>query len=84
MNVSELKKRKVMKGKKLKSLDEHNSEAWVAQTGWFSNEPKPNGIACPNCGEELMDTNPMSTLTSYPAQKNVHCPKCEYKGYRIA
>ena len=68
----------------LKPLDEHNSEAWSTQTGWFSNEPRPNGIACPKCGNELMDTNPMMTLTSHPAQKNVHCPKCGYTGYRIA
>jgi hypothetical protein len=67
----------------LVSLDEHNSNAWSTQTRWFSNEPIPNGIACPKCGNELMDTNPMMTLTSYPAQKDVHCPKCEYKGYRI-
>jgi DNA-directed RNA polymerase subunit RPC12/RpoP len=50
----------------------------------YSNEPKSNGIACPKCGNELMDTNPMMTLTSYPAQKNIHCPKCGYTGYRIA
>ncbi len=67
----------------LKSLDEHNSNAWSTQTRWFSNEPIPNGIACPKCGNELMDTNPMMTLTSHPAQKSVHCSKCEYKGYRI-
>jgi hypothetical protein len=67
----------------LKSLDEHNSNAWSTQTRWFSNEPIPNGIACPKCGNELMDTNPMMTLTSHPAKKNVHCSKCEYKGYRI-
>jgi hypothetical protein len=67
----------------LVSLDEHNSEAWDTRTGWFSNEPKPNGIECPECGEELMDTNPNETLISYPAKKNVHCPKCEYRGYRI-
>lgn len=68
----------------LVSLDEHNSNAWSTQVNMFSNEPKPNGIACPKCGNELMDTNPMITLTSYPAKKDVHCPKCEYKGYRIA
>ena len=67
----------------LVSLDKHNSEAWATQTGWFSNEPKSNGIACPECGEELMDTNPNATLTSYPAQKNIHCPKCGTRGYRI-
>jgi DNA-directed RNA polymerase subunit RPC12/RpoP len=67
----------------LVSLDEHNSNAWSTQVNMFSNEPKPNGIACPECGNELMDTNPMMTLTSHPAKKNVHCPKCEYRGYRI-
>jgi predicted RNA-binding Zn-ribbon protein involved in translation (DUF1610 family) len=68
----------------LVSLDEHNSIAWATQVNMYSNEPKPNGIACPKCGEELMDTNPNMTLTSHPAQKNVHCPKCGYTGYRIA
>ena len=68
--------------KKLKSLDEHNSTAWSTHTSMFNNSPQPNGIACPKCGEELMDSNPMMTLTSHPPQKNVHCPKCEYSGYR--
>ena len=45
--------------------------------------PQPNGIACPKCGAELMDTDGM-ILTSYPAQRNVKCSKCEYVGYRIA
>lgn len=67
----------------LKSLDEHNSSAWTTQTNMYSDDPRRNGIACPECGNELMDTNPMMTLTSHPAKKNVHCPKCEYKGYRI-
>ena len=67
----------------LVSLDEHNSNAWSTQVNMYSDDPRRNGIACPECGNELMDTNPMMTLTSHPAKKNVHCPKCEYKGYRI-
>jgi len=67
----------------LTSLDEHNSNAWSTQVDLYSDEPRPNGIACPECGNELMDSNPMMTLTSHPAKKDVHCPKCEYKGYRI-
>ena len=39
---------------------------------------------CPECGEELMDSNPNMTLTSYPAKKSIHCSKCTYQGYRIA
>jgi DNA-directed RNA polymerase subunit RPC12/RpoP len=69
----------------LLSLDEHNSNAWSTQVNMnmYSSEPKRNGIACPKCGNELMDSNPMMTLTSHPAKKNVHCSKCGYTGYRI-
>lgn len=48
------------------------------------NQPQLNGIACPNCGEEMMDSNPSVTLSSYPPQKNIHCPKCNYKDFRVA
>lgn len=48
------------------------------------NRPRPNGIACPNCAKELMDSNPACVLTSNPPQKNTHCPACGYRGYRFA
>lgn len=70
--------------KKLKSLDEHNSNSWSNYSSMFENSPKPNGIACPKCGEELMDSQPMMTLTSNPPKKDIHCPSCGYVGYRIA
>jgi ribosomal protein S27AE len=70
--------------KKLKSLEEHNSNASNMQWAMMDNSPKPNGIACPKCGEELLDSHPNVILTSMPAQKNVHCSKCDYVGYRIA
>jgi len=69
--------------KKLKNLDAHNAEASSAQWAMLDDSKKLNGIACPKCGEELYDSNPMCTLTSMPAQKNVHCSKCDYVGYRI-
>lgn len=65
--------------KKLKNLDEHN-----AQWAMNNNSPRLNGIACPKCGSELYDSNPMETLASMPAKKNVHCGKCDYVGYRVA
>ena len=68
----------------LKSLDEFNAERHEAHRLANSNEPRPNGIACPKCGAELFDTNPNVILTSYPAQKNVGCKACSYVGYRIA
>jgi hypothetical protein len=71
-----------MKNKKLKSLEESNDESMKFASLIGYNSPRPNGIACPNCGEELMDTNPMVTLTSYPPQKDIHCNKCNYHGLR--
>jgi len=70
--------------KKLKNLAEHNAKSSTAQWARADQSPRLNGIACPKCGEELYDSNPMVTLTSMPAQKNVHCSKCEHVGYRIA
>ena len=69
--------------KKLKTLDEHNARL----NRWLnSNAPHPNGIACPKCGEELYDSDPMTMLASDPPQKNIAClrPNCGYIGFRIA
>lgn len=68
----------------LKSLDDHNKERqqmWNALHG--ATAARPNGLACPTCGIELMDTNPFETLTSFPAKKAIHC-KCGYRGHRLA
>ena len=55
---------------RLKSLEEHNEERSKYWRGAITLERK-NGIACPLCGDELLDTNHMVTLTSNPPQKNV-------------
>jgi C4-type Zn-finger protein len=72
--------------KKLKSLEYHNAESYDFYSTINSNEPQLNGIACPNCGKELYDSSPMTTLTSNPPQKNIACYNkgCGYTGYRIA
>lgn len=72
--------------KKLVSLDQHNSINTTFHLGMLNPKPTPNGIACPKCGEELLDTKPNETLTSMPPQKNVGCSskKCDYTGYRVA
>lgn len=72
--------------KKLKSLQEHNTVNTTFHKGLLPQSPVLNGIACPKCGEELLDTQPSETLTSIPPQKNVGCSskKCDYLGYRIA
>ncbi len=66
--------------KKLITLEEHNRKSMSTQ---ITNEPKLNGIACPKCGSELYDTNPMVVLTSYPPQKNIHCVECDYVGFSL-
>ena len=66
----------------MKTLNEHNAQRQEAHGSM--NKPHANGIKCPQCSKELWDSNPMVILTSYPAQKNVHCPSCDYTGYRVA
>ena len=67
---------------KLKDLNEANEEVFKVREMLNSNEPRLNGIACPNCGAEMLDSNPMETLTSNPPQKRIHCSNCHYVGYR--
>ena len=69
--------------KDLKSLKEHNEQRLFFFEKTNSNAPRPNGVACPKCGAELFDSNPLMKLTSIPPQKNVHCGECSYIGYRI-
>jgi hypothetical protein len=67
----------------LESLNDHNARV---QRQWAWNtlvQSRPNGIACPECGEELMDTNPNEMLLTAPPQFRVHCPSCEYSGTRF-
>ena len=70
--------------KKLKTLNEHDSERLGLYYGLYENTPKPNGIGCPQCGEELVDSMPNITLTSLPPKKDIHCPYCDFRGYRLA
>jgi DNA-directed RNA polymerase subunit RPC12/RpoP len=65
----------------LESLEDHNKRKHKEyQT---SKQSQPNGIACPKCGAELVDTHPYLSLTSIPPQKDVNCTKCDYVGYRV-
>lgn len=64
----------------LKSLDDHNRQRLADAIA--SRKPRPNGIACPQCGAELLDSDPSACLTSNPPKTYVHCDACEYRGYR--
>jgi hypothetical protein len=41
------------------------------------------GIQCPQCGDELLESNPGILLTCNPPKKTVHCPTCKYENYII-
>lgn len=66
---------------RLISLEEFNRQR---QPVARERELPRNGIACPECGQELVDSNPQLLLTSLPPQKNVRCEACDYVGYRLA
>lgn len=73
--------------KLLRSLEA--SDAIEGRKYWFVTKyeacvPTLNGIACPECGEELYDSDPGQTLTSHPPKKRIHCSNCTYNGTRIA
>lgn len=60
------------------SLDDFNKK----EREKYNKESNLNGIACPKCGEELMDSS-SSVLLSHPPQKRVNCSKCDFVGTRI-
>ena len=68
----------------METLDEFNKRRREQREALNMPGPRPNGIACPMCMHELMDSDPSMMLTSSPPQKNVHCPACGYAGYRVA
>lgn len=72
-----IKKQTEIPKKKLKSLTEHNEQA-------FNNYTAANnlnsGFACPDCGEELFYVD-NSVIMTYPAKRAVDCRKCKYTGY---
>jgi hypothetical protein len=62
----------------MKTLDEHNKQR-IEQMSY----PRHNGIACPECGEEMSDVGP-DLLMSNPPKKRVDCFKCGLTDYAIA
>lgn len=68
----------------LVSLDTHNRERSKEYDKLNGRSPVRNGIACPKCHRELVDSAPDKLLMSDPPKKNVSCPICGYVGYRVA
>jgi ribosomal protein S27E len=66
----------------LKNLSEHNREKSLQWQWQSAVNSQLNGIACPECGQELLDTNPDQVLLTAPPQFRVHCSSCDYTGTR--
>ncbi len=59
----------------LKSLKEHNKAHFIE-----FHKLRLTNIACPVCGEEVVETHPHMTLLTMPPQKEIHCPQCPWTG----
>jgi len=74
---------------RLKTLEEHDTaiRADRARRIELSKLPRLNGIACPKCGEELVDAQPFMSWrvdgSDFP-RASISCPACGYRGYRLA
>lgn len=64
----------------LKSLEEYNVAAQKRYDD--AHAPRPNGIACPDCGTELNDMT-AGTSCDDPPRVLVRCPKCGLTDSRI-
>jgi ribosomal protein S27E len=67
--------------KNLKSLEQHN--ALKAAMYFQQTDTVPNGIECPGCAKELVDTDPGKALLSSPPKTPIGCPVCGFRGYRV-
>ena len=77
----QLAKREEGMRERLKTLAEFNQEKMEEYS--THKDTWRNGIKCPECERELWDIEPHKTLATIPPQKNVYCPSCGYRGYRL-
>lgn len=68
--------------KRLQSLEDFNKGRMTERLQMTA--PRKNGIACPKCGAEMIDTNPDLSLLSNPPQKKIHCSDCGHRACRVA
>ena len=68
--------------KELKDFHDHNETRHREYMSHFIN--LGTGIACPQCGDELQDTNPSTVTCSIPPQKAVHCNTCKFQSFIVA
>jgi DNA-directed RNA polymerase subunit RPC12/RpoP len=70
-------------GMNLKELSDHESQKRAEHEAKKTSRLNvPNGIACPNCGHEMVDVNQSFVLTSCPPKYEIRCQRCDYRDYR--
>jgi len=62
----------------MKSLDDYEKEKWSEI--YSNSKANGTGIACPKCGDELVESWPGTLLCSNPPRKTVNCETCNFKG----
>jgi len=67
---------------KLKSLEEYEQEKW--KEIYSQSKNNGTGIACPQCGDELIESMPVTLLCSDPPRKSVKCEVCNFNGSILA
>lgn len=69
----------------LKALRKWNDERYLYWRTPSSRAPRLNGIACPDCGSELVDKNPEVMRPSNPPRFDVNCSAedCHWHGARV-
>jgi predicted RNA-binding Zn-ribbon protein involved in translation (DUF1610 family) len=70
-----VKKQTEVPKKNLKSLEEHNKQAYI---NFAAVNNLNSGFACPKCGEEMFYSSLNSTLLTYPPKRIVNCWGCNY------
>lgn len=73
--------RLIQEGGGMKTLDQHNHEVFERKAE-MTRRFVGNGIACPQCGNELTDV-PGISLPTDPPQTLTECANCDYRGTRF-
>lgn len=60
---------------KLKTIEEYNKEKTQLRNFQIN---VGTGVQCPQCGDELIESNTGGVLAVHPPRKAVHCPTCKY------
>jgi DNA-directed RNA polymerase subunit M/transcription elongation factor TFIIS len=73
-----VKKQTEIPKKNLKSLEQHNKQAYI---NFAAINNLNSGFACPKCGEEMFYSTLNSTLLTHPPKRSVNCNKCNHTDY---